>query len=83
MASNQEQSIQQALLDVDTQRFRSIRQAAAYHKVASSTLGHRRGGRQAQTSIDRNTQRLTKSEERVVVTWIQDLQKQHMNSNYH
>ena len=47
MASNQEQSIQQALLDVETQRFRSIQQAAAYHKVARSTLDHCRGGRRA------------------------------------
>ena len=68
MTSNQEQSIQQALLDVETQRFRSIQQAAAYHKVARSTLGHHRGGRQARTSIDLNSQRLTKSEERVLVT---------------
>ena len=83
MASNQEQSIQQALLDVETQRFRSIQQAAAYHKVARSTLGHRRGGRRVRTSIDLNSQRLTKSEERVLVTWIKDLQKQHMSLNYH
>ena len=73
MASNKEQSIQQALFDVDTQRFRSIRQAAAYHNVALSTLDHRRRGRRARNSIDLNSQRLTKSEERVLVTWIQDL----------
>ena len=73
MASNQEQSIQQALLDVETQRFRSIQQAAAYHKVVHSTLGHCRGGRRVRTSIDLNSQRLTKSEERVLVTWIEDL----------
>ena len=55
MASNQEQSIQQTLLDVDTQRFRSIRQAAVYHKIAPNILGHYKRGRQVRTLIDRNT----------------------------
>ena len=68
MTSNQEQSIEQALIDVENQRFRSIRQAAIYHKVAPSTLGHRKRGRRVRTSIDLNSQRLTKSEERVLVT---------------
>ena len=67
MTSNQEQSIEQALIDLDTHRFRSIRQAAAYHEVAPSTLGHRTRGRRARNSIDTNSQRLTKSEERVLV----------------
>ncbi len=75
MTSNQEQSIEQALIDLDTQRFRSIRQAAAYHEVPLSTLGHRTRGRRARSSIDVTTQRLTKSEERVLVAWIEDLQK--------
>ena len=83
MASNQEQSIQQALLDVETQRFRSIQQAAAYHKIVRSTLGHRRGGCRVRTSIDLNSQYLTKSKERVLVTWIEDLQKQYMSPNYY
>ena len=55
MTSNQEQSIQNALNDVESKRFRSIQQAAAYHKVAPSTLGHRRRGRQTWTSIDLNS----------------------------
>ena len=55
MTSNQEQSIQQALIDVDTHRFRSIRQAAAYHGVVLSTLAHRRGGRKSRTLIDYNS----------------------------
>ncbi len=83
MTSNQDHSIEQALIEIETKRFRSIRQAAAYHKVAPSTLGHRRRGRKTRASIDSISQRLTNSEERVLVAWIEDLQKQHMSPNYH
>ena len=81
--SNQDESIENALIDVKNGQFRSICQSAAYHYVLPSTLAHRRRGRQVRSSIDLSSQRITKLKERVLVAWIQDLQKQHMSPNYH
>jgi Tc5 transposase DNA-binding domain len=80
--SNQEHRIQNALNDLQTNRFSSIRQAAAYNDVPRSTLTHRRGGRNSKANIERKSQRLTNQEEKLVIQWIQDLQKQHISPNY-
>ena len=66
--SNWDESIENALIDVENGQFRSIRQSAAYHRVPPSTLAHRRRGRQVRSSIDLSSQGITKLEERVLVT---------------
>ena len=81
--SNRDESIENALIDVENGQFCSIRQSAAYHRVPLLTLAHHYRGRQVQSSIDLSSQRITKLKERVLVAWIQDLQKQHMSPNYH
>ena len=80
--SNKEEDIQNALTDLSTKRFRSIRQSAAFHNVKKSTLAHRARGRPARTTIDPNSQRLSSTQEQVLVQWIQDLQRVYMTPNY-
>jgi hypothetical protein len=80
--SNKEEDIQKALIDLRTKRFRSIRQSAAFHNVSKSTLAHRARGRLARTTIDPNSQRLSSTQENVLLQWIQDLQRVYMALNY-
>ena len=61
--SNKEEAIQNALIDLQTKRFRSIRQSTAFHNVSKSTLAHRARGRAARTRIDLNSQRLSSTQE--------------------
>ena len=82
MSSNQEEKIQKALNDLLEQKFCSIKQAADYYSVPSSTLAHRVRGRQSKANIERKSQRFTNEEERVLVQWIWDLQRQRMSPNY-
>jgi hypothetical protein len=80
--SNKEERIQEALDDFRSGRFQSISQSAAFHDVPRSTLNHRNRGRDSLTKADRSQQRLTNEQERVVVQWIRDLQRQYLNLNY-
>ena len=82
MSSNQEEKIQKALNDLLEQKFRSIKQAADYYSVPSSTLAHHVRGRRSKANIERKSQRLTNEEEKVLVQWIWDLQRQRTSPNY-
>jgi hypothetical protein len=80
--SNKEEAIQNALIDLQTKRFHSIRQSTAFHNISKSTLAHRARGRAARTRIDPNLQRLSSTREQVLLQWIQDLQRVYMAPNY-
>ena len=67
MMSNKDESIENALFDVENDHFRSVRQAAVYHCVLQSTVAHYCRGRQVQSLIDLSSQRITKLKERVLV----------------
>ena len=80
--SDQEQSIQRASNELDTGLFSSIRKAADHHGVAKSTVAHRRAGRNSVAKIDRKSQRLSNEEEKVLVQYFRDLQRQNLCLNY-
>ena len=80
--SNQEQNIQNALNDLQLKRFRSIRQSALYNHVSPTTLAYRVGGRKSKTQTERKSQRFTNQEEKSIVQWLSDLQRQHISANY-
>jgi len=80
--SNQEERIQAALVDLDNQKFCSIRPSAAFHNVPKSTLAHRRRGRTAFCAQDPTTLRIDPMQERILIRWIQDLQQMYMSPNY-
>jgi DNA mismatch repair ATPase MutS len=80
--SNQEQKVQNAANDAQVKRFRSIRQSALYHGVSPTTVAYRVGGRKAKTQIERKSQRFTNPEEKSIVQWLNDLQRQHISPSY-
>ncbi len=80
--SNKEHLIQKASNDVDLGLFSSIRKAADYYDVPNSTVAHRRAGRPSVAETDRISQRLSKQEEKVLIQYIRDLQRQHLCPNY-
>jgi hypothetical protein len=80
--SDQEQKIQKAVKDVNDQRYSSIRQAALANDVARATLTYRIGGRKAKSQMERKNRRFTNQEEKSIVQWLNDLQRQHMSPNY-
>jgi helix-turn-helix, Psq domain len=82
MSSKQEEEIQKALNDLQENKFNSIKQAADYYNVLSSTLAHRVRGRRSKANIKRKSQRFTNEEEKVLVQWIKDLQRQRISLNY-
>ena len=82
MASNKEQSIQRALNDLELGLFSSIGQAADYYGVPKSTVAHRRAGRPSVAQTDRISQRLSKEEEKVLIQYFRDLQRQNLCPNY-
>jgi adenylate cyclase class IV len=67
MSSEQEEEIQKALNDLQENKFNSIKQAADYYNVPSSTLAHRVRGRRSKANIERKSQRFTNKEEKVLV----------------
>jgi len=71
--SNQEQSIQRALNELDMGLFGSIRESSEYHHVSKSTVAHRRAGRPSVAQTDRKSQRLSKEEEKVLIQYFRDL----------
>jgi len=80
--SNQEQSIQRALNELDMGLFGSIRESSEYHHVSKSTVAHRRAGRPSVAQTDRKSQRLSKEEEKVLIQYFRDLQRQNLCPNY-
>ena len=80
--SDQEENVQKAINDLDSKRFRSIRQSALYNGVPRATVAHRIGGRKAKAKKELKMQRFTNQEERCIIQWINNLQKQHMNLNH-
>ncbi len=80
--SNKEHSIQRASNDVDLGLFDSIRKAADYYDVPKSTVAYRRAGRPSIAETERISQRLSKQEEKVLIQYFQDLQRQHLCPNY-
>ncbi|ERF69214.1 hypothetical protein EPUS_02181 [Endocarpon pusillum Z07020] len=82
MASNQEQLIQQALNDLDIGAEKSIRKVAAKYRVSKTTVAYRRRGRNPRTQANRRTQRLSLEEEKTLIQWIRDLQRQNLCPNY-
>ena len=69
MSSNKEQSVQQAVNELEMGLFPSIGKAATYHGVAKSTAAHRRAGRPSIEATDRKSQRLLKEEEKVLLQY--------------
>ena len=65
--SNKEQVIQNALFDLNIGRFRSIQQSAAYYSINKSTIAHRAYNRSAKATIDPNSQRLSSTQEQVLI----------------
>ena len=80
--SYKEQNVQNALNDFHNKRFRSIRQSALYNGVAPATVAYRIGGRKSNAKKERKNQRFTNQEEKSIVQWLSDLQKQHISLNY-
>ena len=80
--SDQEQKIQKAVDDVANKRYRSIRQSALANDVSRTTLTYRVGGRKAKSQMERKNRRFINQEEKCVVQWLNDLQRQHMSPNY-
>jgi hypothetical protein len=79
---NREQSIQRTLNELDLGLFDSIRKSAEYHHVPKSTVAHRRLGRSSIAESDRKSQRLSKEEERVLIQYFRDLQRQNLCPKY-
>jgi hypothetical protein len=67
--SNQEQSIQRALNELEKGLFPSIRQATEYHHVPKFTAAYRRAGRPSVAQTDRKFQRLSKEEEKLLIQY--------------
>ena len=80
--SNQDQSIQRALNELDMGLFTSITKSSAYHHVPESTAAHRRAGRPSVAQSDRKSQRLSKEEEKVLIQYFRDLHRQNLCPNY-
>jgi len=76
MASRDEESIQRALLGLKRHEFESFTEAADCLSVSRSTLIHRANGRPSRSEIDLSSQRLGREQERILIKWIQDQQRQ-------
>ncbi len=74
--SKHDQSVQKALNDVAIGNIASIPQAAAYHSVPISTAYHRAHGRKPRAQTDLRSKRLNFQQERVLVQWVKDSQRQ-------
>ncbi len=80
--SDQEQRVQQALNDLEDGKYRSTRQAALANRVPKSIVAYRRRNRPLIVNKERKSQRFTNEEERALIQWIKDLQRQHISPNY-
>lgn len=77
-----ERSIQNASNDIDLGFYTSLDAAAEANTVPKSTLGHRRAGRPSHAQVSRKNQRLSNEEEKVVMQWLRDMQKQNLYLSY-
>ena len=68
--SSSESRIQQAVLELKTGQYTSIRKAAKAFEVKPSTLGHRYKRRESRIISHQNQQNLTESEETALAKWI-------------
>ena len=75
------QKIDRALQDLRDKRYRSIRQAARAHDIDKSSVAHRLRERRPRAQTYSSQQRLTPSQEIVLVHWLEDLQRQILPSN--
>jgi hypothetical protein len=80
--SDQKHNDQNALNDFLNRRFRSNRQSALHNGVSPTTLAYRVGGRKPKAKSQRKNQRFTNQEEKSIVQWLSNLQKQHISPNY-
>ena len=80
--SNKEHLIQKTLNDVDLDLFNSVRKTASYYDASNSIVTHRRIRRPSVTETDRISQSLLKQEEKVLIQYFRDLQRQCLCSNY-
>ena len=80
--SNQEDNILQAVDDIRNRRYKSIRQCVAYYGVPRSTVASQLRGRKSKTEIDHKSQRFTVQEQKSIIQWINDLQRQHRSLNH-
>jgi hypothetical protein len=71
-----ERRLQQALNDLHTQKFKSIRAAAKAYDVPRSTLGTRFNGTPTRRVARVSQQLLSTEQEELLVQWILDLEKQ-------
>ena len=74
MTSFNEQKIQQALEDLDAQRFPSVRAAAKAHNVPFATLNRRSKGGISRQEARSTQQLLSQHQEELLVKWILDLE---------
>ena len=80
--SNNLQKIQNAMEDLRQKKYRSIRQSAVAHVVGKSSVAYRLRGRKPRALSYSSQQRLTPSQEIVLVHWLEDLQRQILPSNH-
>lgn len=80
--STQEQLIQRVSNDLNLDLFSSICKAADYYHVSKSTVAHRRTECNSTANVNCRSQRLLNEEEKVLIQYIQDLQRQNQYSNY-
>ncbi|OAP55765.1 hypothetical protein AYL99_09917 [Fonsecaea erecta] len=76
MASNREARIQQAIQDLETRKYPSIRAAAAANDVNHATLSRRLRGTQSATLAHEREQLLSNTQEELLKRWILDLAAQ-------
>ena len=76
------QKVQNALQDLNQQKYRSIRQAARAHNIGKSTVAHRLQGRKPRALSHSSQQRLNPTQEIILVHWLEDLQRQILPSNH-
>jgi Tc5 transposase DNA-binding domain len=68
---DREQSIQNALLDLQTGRLKTVYAASRFHKVPRSTLIYRQNGGQSRHLAHAAQQACTPEEEATLIDWIQ------------
>jgi hypothetical protein len=79
---NQEEKIQQALEDVESKKFSSYAQAAAFYSIPYSTLTARARGRPDGKQQHFSQQRLHPAQEELLLCWLRDLQRQGLCPNH-
>jgi hypothetical protein len=76
------QNVQDALHDVVTKKYRSIRKSTSAHDIGKSTVAFRLHGRIPRAQSHSSLMRVTPAQEEVLVKWLEDLQRQVLPLNH-